>query len=109
MAVLYQCTRCNKKVSFKGIRYRNSGKELICTECYTTTIKKQLVVEKPLEVQKTMTGKVVKEKYICMKCNYNFTYKPSEAALRCPLCGHAEVLKDDYNAEKLLNEAIGRD
>jgi DNA-directed RNA polymerase subunit RPC12/RpoP len=109
MTALYACTRCQKNVSFKDVRYKNNGKDLICVSCHDAVVKKQTVSEKPHEVQTTVTGKIVKEKYICTKCRYNFTYKPSHAALMCPYCSCKEVLKDDYNAEKLLKEAIEMD
>ena len=103
--VTYPCKRCKAQVLFKDVRYANNGRDMICNSCHEFTIKKQIVKEKPGEVQKTISGKNLKEKYVCVKCRYNFTYIPSQAALRCPFCGHAEVLKDDYTAEKLLKEA----
>ncbi|PIN80351.1 hypothetical protein COV16_01010 [Candidatus Woesearchaeota archaeon CG10_big_fil_rev_8_21_14_0_10_34_8] len=106
MTAQYPCKRCNKKVSFKEVRYSNNGSDLICALCYDATIKKQLVSDKSQEVQKTPAGKPVKDKYICVKCRYGFKYKSSEAVLKCPNCGCAEVLKDDYNADKLLKEAV---
>lgn len=109
MGVTYTCKRCNRKVAFKYVHYNNNGKDLLCVDCYTTTVKKQLVSDKQTEVQKTISGKVAKEKYLCTKCRYHFMYKQSEAALQCPNCGHREVLKDNYNAEKLLQEAIEQD
>ncbi len=109
MTVLYSCKRCNRKVSFKEIRYNDNGKDLICEQCYTAVVKKQQVSEKPKEAQKTVSGKTLKEKYVCGKCKYKFTYKPSEADLRCSYCGSTNVLKDDYNAEKFLQEAVEMD
>jgi predicted SprT family Zn-dependent metalloprotease len=109
MSAMYPCTRCNKNVSFKDVRYKNNGKDLICVECHEAVIKKQLVSEKPQEAQTTTAGNIVKDKYICTKCRYKFVYKPSSADLKCPYCSCPEVLKDDYNAEKLLQEATGYD
>ncbi len=105
-AVTYPCKRCKAQVSFKEVHYANNGRDMLCTMCYEVTIKKQTVAAKPKEVQKTISGKAAKEKYLCVKCRYNFTYGPSAATLRCPFCGYDEVLKDDYDAEKLLREAI---
>lgn len=105
MTVTYPCKRCKITVPFKEVHYANNGRDMLCKACYDLTVKKQLVKEKPQEIPKTVSGKPLKEKYLCVKCRYNFTYAKSEAALRCPLCGHEEVLKDDYTAEKLLHEA----
>lgn len=101
---LYPCKRCTHSVSFKDVHYGNNGRDILCPSCYTVTIKKQLVTEKPTQVPKTSSGQILKQKYVCVKCRYHFTYGKSEAALRCPFCGHAEVLKDDFTAEKLLDE-----
>ena len=103
--VTYPCKRCKARVAFRDVHYSNNGKDMLCQKCYDVTVKKQIVMEKPKDVQKTISGKNLKEKYVCVKCRYNFTYIPSQATLRCPFCGHAEVLKDDYTAEKLLKEA----
>ena len=105
-AVTYPCKRCKAQVAFKDVHYSNNGKDMLCTMCYEVTIKKQTVKDKPADVQKTISGKNLKEKYLCVKCRYNFSYQPSEAALRCPFCGNLEVLKDDYNADKLLKESV---
>ncbi len=104
--VTYPCKRCKIQVSFKEVHYANNGRDVLCTTCYEVTVRKQMVKDKPKEVQKTISGKNLKEKYVCVKCRYNFTYIPSEATLRCPYCSHPEVLKDDYTAEKLLKEAM---
>ncbi|MEK6920246.1 MAG: hypothetical protein AABX82_00060 [Nanoarchaeota archaeon] len=106
MAVTYPCKRCKAQVAFKDVHYANNGRDTLCTLCYEVTIKKQTLTEKPKEIQKTISGKSMKEKYVCVKCRYNFMYSLSEAVLRCPLCSNTEVLKDDYNAEKLLKEAM---
>lgn len=100
--VLYPCKRCKMRVPFKDVHYANNGKDLLCPSCYTLTVKKQLITEKH---DIPSSGKSIKEKYVCVKCRYHFSYTKSEAALRCPFCGHKEVLKDDYTAEKLLKEA----
>ena len=101
---LYPCKRCKNTVPFKDVHYGNNGKDLLCPSCYTLTVKKQLVTEKPVS-QKSSSGRVLKEKFICVKCRYHFTHGSEGAALRCPFCGHPEVLKDDFTAEKLLDEA----
>lgn len=107
MTVTYPCKRCKVNVPFKEVRYANNGKDMLCRNCYEVTVKKQLVKVTPEIMPKSISGKPIKEKYICVKCRYHFTYGKSEAALRCPFCGHDEVLKDDYTAEKLLHEAVG--
>lgn len=104
--VTYPCKRCKAEIPFKDVHYANNGKDMICGKCYNFTVRKQLVNDKDAELQKTVSGKTIKEKYLCTKCRYNFTYALSEAALRCPLCSSPEVLKDDYNAQKLLQEAM---
>ncbi len=104
--VTYPCKRCKTEIPFKSVHYANNGKDMICEKCYDLSVRKQLVNDKDAELQKTVSGRNLKEKYLCIKCRYNFTYAPSEAALRCPLCSSPEVLKDDYNAQKLLQEAM---
>ncbi|MFA6888576.1 MAG: hypothetical protein WC254_03700 [Candidatus Woesearchaeota archaeon] len=101
---IYPCKRCKVSIAFKDVRYGNNGKDLLCPSCYSLTVKKQLVSDKLTDVKKTSSGKILKQKFICVKCRYHFTHGSEEAALRCPFCSHTEVLKDDFTAEKLLSE-----
>ncbi len=103
---LYPCKRCNYSVPFKDVHYGNNGRDILCPSCFTLTVKRQLVKEKPAHPEITNSGKILKQKYVCVKCRYHFVYGKSEATLRCPFCGHTELLKDDFTAEKLLDEAI---
>ena len=104
MAV-YPCKRCNKNISFKEVRYKNNGKDLICKDCYDIVVNKKLVSDNPKPEQKTLEGDTAKKRFMCFKCRYNFTYKPSRAKLRCPNCGREELLKNNYTASRLLKEA----
>lgn len=45
-------------------------------------------------------------KYICTKCNYRFTRKRnSKIALRCPYCGKEDVVENNIDINRMIDES----
>ncbi len=106
---LYMCTSCKTKVDFEDIRYDKDGKNLICHDCYESTVKKKSSEnesQKKIKIeyeQRTYPSEVVK--LICKDCRYKFSLaKVSRINLACPYCGGKKLMDDDTTAERLVEE-----
>ncbi|MFH0867719.1 MAG: hypothetical protein V1831_00220 [Candidatus Woesearchaeota archaeon] len=108
---LYQCALCTLKFKFDKIKYSKDGKKLICIDCHNKIIKKDQKVQvnenkQNLETkQRTSQPREGGIKVICVKCNYNFSYRPN-LKLICPYCGGNKIKKyDEFSADKLIKDS----
>lgn len=109
------CRACKRTVLMRDIKFDDTIKAYICTDCYNKTRKgvgiimpkKEVKKEEPFTAENLLKKMV---KYNCPKCKYHFQRPENKEVKECPYCGFKAVERANKDAaHKILEESDGWD